>query len=301
MKRIAVYVSLCIVWGSTWAVISVLVSQVAPLRSAAVRFVLAGLLLLPIALIRRVRWPLRSEWRAIALMSVLMFGVPYALIFWAEQHISSSLTAVLYAAMPLFMALLTPLMNGRRVPRAAMQAILLGWGGLLVVLSGALTASHAQTGAAIAVLISVVCQAFAALAAKRQLSEISPLMSNSLSMLGGGLVLSLGSAVLERHTASHWTHDAIGALWFLIIVASCYGFTTYFWLLQKMEPYKVATMQLIIPLVAIAEGALWLRERVPLPMLFGSAIVLASVGFVLRAGSHADEPISVLVEEVPAP
>jgi drug/metabolite transporter (DMT)-like permease len=68
-----------------------------------------------------------------------------------------------------------------------------------------------------------------------------------------------------------------------------------------MEPYKVATMQLIIPLVAMAEGALWLRERVPVSMLAGSAIVLASVGFVLRARSTVDEPISVLVEEVPSP
>lgn len=301
MQRIAMYVSLCIVWGSTWAVISVLVSHVAPMRSAAIRFVLAGLLLLPIALLRRVRWPVLEEWRAIALLSVLMFAIPYALIFWAEQRISSSLTAVLYAAMPLLMSVLTPLMSGRRVPRAAMQAILLGWGGLLLVLSGALTASGTQIGAAAAVLISVVCQAFAALTAKRQLSKISPLMSNSLSMLAGGLILSAGSALFERHDSSDWTRDAIGALWFLIIVASCYGFTGYFWLLQKMEPYKVATMQLIIPLVAIAEGALWLRERVPLLMLVGSGIVLASVGFVLRAGSHSDEPVSLLVEEVPAP
>lgn len=86
----------------------------------------------------------------------------------------------------------------------------------------------------------------------------------------------------------------------MILFASCFGFTGYFWLLQKMEPYKVATMQLIIPLVAIAEGALWLRERVPVTMLIGSAIVLASVGLVLRAGRQPDEPISALKQGVPA-
>jgi drug/metabolite transporter (DMT)-like permease len=232
-------------------------------------------------------------------MCVLMFGIPYALIFWAEQHITSSLTAVVYAAMPLFMALLTPLLNRRRVPRAALESILVGWGGLLLVLSGALSASRSQIWAALAVLLALLSQTVAALTAKRLLNEISPLMSNALSMLGGGLLLFGGSAIFERHVTSEWTRDAVGALWFLIICASCFGFTGYFWLLQKMEAYKVATMQLIIPLVAIAEGALWLRERVPVSMMIGSAIVLASVGFVLRAGRQVDEPISVLKEGVP--
>ena len=100
---------------------------------------------------------------------------------------------------------------------------------------------------------------------------------------------------------SDWTRDSIFSLWFLILVASCFGFTGFFWLLQKMEPYKVATMQLIIPLVAIAEGAIWLRELVPVPMLIGAAIVLASVGFVLRGSSKVEKPVSICVEEVPAP
>lgn len=175
------YASLCLIWGSTWAAISVLVSHVPPMRSAAVRFVIAGLLLLPVAMLRRVRWPVRDEWRTIAAMCVLMFAIPYALIFWAEQHITSGLTAVIYAASPLFMGLLTPLMNHRRVPRSAMQSILLGWGGLLLVLSGALTASRAQIWAAMAILTSLVCQTFAALMIKKSLGDVSPLMSNALS------------------------------------------------------------------------------------------------------------------------
>jgi len=62
----------------------------------------------------------------------------------------------------------------------------------------------------------------------------------------------------------------------------------------------MATSGMINCIVAIAEGALWLRERVPVSMMIGSAIVLASVGFVLRAGRRVDEPISVLKEGVPA-
>jgi len=93
------------------------------------------------------------------------------------------LLAVLYAASPLFIAALTPAVEGKRVPRAALQAILLGWGGLLVVLSGALTASSVKVWAALAVLGAVVCQGYCALLAKRRLGG-APMLRGGVAPRG---------------------------------------------------------------------------------------------------------------------
>src|SRR5450759_971868 len=88
------YIALCLIWGSTWLAIRIVVRDVPPLQAVAVRFLAAGVLLLGMAL-------------------------PYVLLFWAEQHVTSSMSAVLYSASPLTVSLITPVMMHRKVPRRA--------------------------------------------------------------------------------------------------------------------------------------------------------------------------------------
>src|SRR5678815_2144046 len=111
------YALLCGIWGTTWLAIRVLVHEVPPLRAAAVRFIIgAALLALIIAIRRPGPPPTRREWRAILLLSCTMMALPFGLLFWAEQYVTSSMTAVLYSAAPLSVALLTPIMTGKVVP-----------------------------------------------------------------------------------------------------------------------------------------------------------------------------------------
>src|SRR5437016_30891 len=78
------YISLCLIWGSTWMAIRVVVKDVPPLWAAALRFVIAAVILLAIALIRRMPFPqTRREWRAVAVLSFTMMAFYYGLIFWA--------------------------------------------------------------------------------------------------------------------------------------------------------------------------------------------------------------------------
>lgn len=106
-KHYIAYALICLIWGSTWGAIRLLVRDVPPLRAAAVRFIVAGLLLLLIALARRVQLSLPArQWRALIVLGFAMMGLPYGLLFWAEYRISSSMTAILYSSCPLFVALL---------------------------------------------------------------------------------------------------------------------------------------------------------------------------------------------------
>src|ERR1051325_95388 len=102
------YVSCCLIWGSTWLAIRVVVRDVPPLQAAAVRFFAAAVLLLSVVLLQKRSWPKdKREWNAIFVLSISMMAVPYGLLFWAEQYVTSSMTAVLYSAMPMVVALLT--------------------------------------------------------------------------------------------------------------------------------------------------------------------------------------------------
>src|ERR1700727_1411134 len=112
------YIALCLIWGSTWLAIRLAVRDVPPFLAAALRFLVAGVLLLGMALAHKRRWPAgTAQWNAIFVLSLTIMALPYGLLFWAEQHVTSSMTAVLYSAMPLAVSLVTPAMMHRKVPR----------------------------------------------------------------------------------------------------------------------------------------------------------------------------------------
>jgi putative membrane protein PagO len=254
------YILLCAIWGSTWMAIRVLVEEVAPLWGAGVRLVIAvAVLLVPIVAARK---PLVGSARAFRVNMVLaltMMAVPYGLLFWAEQFISSSMTALLYSSMPLVVALLTPLLTRHRVPRRAVLSMTVGITGLALLFYQGFSTSREALFGMLAVVGSVCFSAWSALYAKGELHDEDPFVS-SLWQLGGGAVLLLGaSMVLERGRASNWTTGAVWSLFFLAIMGSAVAFATYYWLLKHAAPYQTSTITLVVPVMALLEGAIFLE------------------------------------------
>jgi len=292
-RIILALITLSIVWGSTWMAIRVLVIEIPPLRSASLRFLLASVILLPFIQWKRLPWPTGRGLRASMLLSLSMIAVPSALTFWSEQRLSSGLTALIFGAMPLMTAVLTPWMAGRSVPRTAWQAMIVGLGGLGLVMSGAISTSLWQALGAMAVLLAVFLYAISSVYAKEALIGVHPFVSTSIQFFGGGIALALASLVFERGRTSTWSMQAIVALVFLSVFASALSFTLYYWLLQQIEAYQLTSLQLVVPILAVAEGALFMMESVPWTMILGAAVVLGSIVFVMRAKSSDEKEISL--------
>lgn len=284
---LAAYLSLCLIWGSTWLGIRFLVADVPVLEGAALRFMIGGLILLGLALARRRPWPRDGRaWNAIGVLSLTMMAVPYGLLFWAEQHVTSSMTAVLFSALPLLVALLTPVMTHNKVPREAVFAMTIAFAGLLMLFYRNLSSGLALWGGA-AVLVAMALSAWSVVYAKKRLLEVDAVVSTAMQFLLASVALWWGDWVLEARRHAHWTKSAIGALAFLTIVGSCVAFVVYYWLLKRMQAYQLSTINLVIPIIAVLEGA-WLgRESIPLLMLAVMVVVLLSVGAVLRADAAA--------------
>ncbi len=277
------YVSLCLIWGSTWLAIRIVVHDVPPLRAAALRFLFAGAALLVIAFLQKRRWPSGpAQWNTIFVLSFTIMALPYGLLFWAEQHVTSSMTAVLYSAMPLAVALLTPAMTQHKVPRRAVYAMVVAFGGLLTLFYADLSTSRRALLGGIAVLGSMVLSSWSVVYAKQRLREVDSVVATGLQLLLGSAALLWGTWVLEAHRHAVWTNQALVAMAFLTIFGSAAAFVIYFWLLKKLQPYQLSTISLIVPLIALLEGLL-AGERIPLLMLVAVMVVLASVRSVLRA------------------
>lgn len=284
------YVALCLIWGSTWLAIRFAVHDIPPLEAAAIRFLAAGALLIFLALLQKREWPRGQEqWNALLVLSLTIMAVPYGLLFWAEQHVASSMTAVLFSAMPLAVSLLTPTMMHRKVPRQAVFAMLIGFGGLLSLFyTGDLSTSRRSLIGGAAILVSMALSAWSVVYAKLQLREVDSVIATGLQLLFGSVVLFWGTWALEAHRHAVWTRAALLAMAFLTIFGSAAAFVIYYWLLKKIQPYQLSTISLIVPLIAIMEGLL-AGESIHLMMLIAVIVVLGSVRSVLHA--EAEKPL----------
>lgn len=277
------FIALCLIWGSTWLAIRLVVHDVPPLEAAASRFLAGGILLLVLAAVQRRQWPQDAQqWNAILVLSLTIMALPYGLLFWAEQYITSSMTAVLYSAMPLVVALITPAMMHRKVPRRAVFAMVVAFGGLLSLFYTDLSVNRLALVGGMAILGSMALSAWSVVYAKQRLHSIDSVIATGLQLFLGSVVLFWGTWALEAHRHAVWSRTALLALAFLVIFGSAAAFVIYYWLLKTMQPYQLSTVSLITPLIALLEGLI-AGERIPLMMLVIAVVVLGSVRSVLRA------------------
>ena len=296
-KHYFAYGLICLIWGSTWGAIRLLVRDVPPIRAAAIRFFLAAIILLGIALVRAKTLSLSSrELRALLILGITMMGLPYGLLFWAEYRISSSMTAVLFSTCPLFVALFTSLMTRTHVPRRAVFAMLLGLGAMATLFYTELSVSRYLLLGGGAVIGAVISSSWASVFAKHEIGNVSPLLGTAVQFCVGAVVLCIASLMAERGRPSDWNSTSILALVFLTIFGSVITFSVYYWLLRRMHPYQLSTINLVVPIVAMAEGALLLRERLPVLMIVAALLVLSSVATVLRAENESQLTLRVDVD-----
>jgi drug/metabolite transporter (DMT)-like permease len=291
-KKVVAFAALGIVWGTTWVAADTLAESVPPLRGAAERFLLAALCWIPVILWKGLKWPRGRALGFVLLLSFTLITVPTLLLLWAQSRLPLATVAVSFSAMPLIVILLTPILTGRDVPRVAMQASIVGLGGMVVALSATFSAWQA-TGAA-TVLLAVASIAASSILARREFSGLSPIVVTALVLGVASLLLFLASLLLEGGQAVQWNRGALGAIAFLALVGGALAYATYFWLLQRLEPYQLGTLQWIEPLVAIVESALFLRLGLSFAMLAGSMITLVCLVFVMRARAEDDNTVSLV-------
>ena len=195
------YLSLCLIWGSTWLAIRVVVHDVPPFEAAALRFVAAGALLLGAALLQKRRWPRgRDQWTAVFVLSLTMMTLPYGLLFWAEQHVMSSMTAVLYSAMPLAVSLFTPAMMHRKVPRTAVFGMVIAFAALLSLFyRGELGGSPRSIVGGVLVLVSMALSSWSVVYAKLRLRDVDSVVATGLQLFFGSVALLWATWALEAH------------------------------------------------------------------------------------------------------
>lgn len=288
-----------VVWGSTYLAIRYVVVSLPPLLSASVRFAVASLLLLGYLAVRRGRPAFVVTARQLAGAAVvgllLLLGGNGGVTLSEQRGVPSGLTALLVAAVPLFVVLLRALSHDRPTPRTLL-GVAIGFVGVAVLLLPGGRPQGVPVLAAGLVVASSGLWALGSFLASRLDLPADGLLSTVAQMTGGGVGLALAGLLRgERLDASQVRLSSVLALAYLVVFGSIVAFTAYAWLLRVAPVSKVSTYAYVNPVVAVGLGALFAGEQVGLVTAVGGAVTVLAVAVVVSEQSRRrrDEPVEV--------
>lgn len=285
LSVLAAFLAIYFLWGTTFFAIRVAVREVPPLFAAGTRMFIAGVVLLGWMWLRGAAKPTAEQWRSVAMMGVLMFGVNYAALFWAEKYVPSGIAAVMGATIPLMMIVCEIFVFRLQPFRwTAMAAVMLGFLGVGVLL---LPDRHLAIPVVPCLAILVGCAGWClgtVWSRKLPLPESKPVTAGASMTIGGAVLLLLSAVFGELHPWPHVSRSAALALAYLITFGSLVAYTAYVWLLAHMPVSTVASYAYVNPVIAVILGYFVAGEVITLRMAAGAALVLISVFMILRMG-----------------
>jgi drug/metabolite transporter (DMT)-like permease len=280
----AAFATVYLVWGSTFLGIRYAVETLPPLSMAAVRFLVAGPILLLVSL--RAPRPTAIEWRNAAITGAFFFLGNHGLVSNAARYIPSGLVSMIIATeVPIIAVLASVLIPGRPLNGRTMAGAALGVLGVVVLFFGKAGGETHLLACAAVVGASLCWSSGAVLSQKLRLSSDAVLRAG-MQMTCGGAMLAVASLVRGEPSQIAWastTGRSLLALAYLIVFGSVLTFACYAWLLKHVRAEAVATHVFINPLVAVALGAWLAGEQLGPVHLVSGALILASVGVISLA------------------
>lgn len=297
------FLAMGVIWGVPYLLIKVAVEELSPSMLVLARTALAGLLLLPLALARGHLRPLLPAWLPILVFAVVEICVPWLLLGVAEQRLSSSLTGLLIAGVPLVGALLAWVGGARLVgadDRPDVRRVL----GLLVGLAGVgalvgFEVGSGDLGAVVALAVVAVCYAVGPMILTRWLSHLPGLGVITVSLLVTALIyVPVGLAQApESWPSAKVTWSVVG----LAVVCTALAFVIFFELIAEVGPTRSVVITYLNPAVALLLGVAILDEAFTGVTALGFGLIL--LGSVLATRRDARRPAAVPAapEAVPVP
>lgn len=290
LSLIAEFFLLAALWGSSFLFMRLGAAEFGPIATAGLRVSLAALFLLPVFLIKGVWTDFAKRARPILLVGLLNSGIPFALFAFAVMHITTGLTSILNATVPLSGALVAWLWLKDQPSGSRLLGLLIGFIGvsLLVIgksgFSAAGVAAGAGSGTSLlamgACLLATLCYGLAASFTKRYLTGAHPLATATGSQIGAALGLALPT--LWFWPSQPVTLTAWAALAAVALLCTSLAYILFFRIIEQAGPGRALTVTFLVPVFALAYGALFLNEQITAWMV-GCGLVIVC-GTALSTG-----------------
>jgi len=281
LRHLALMFLLALIWSSSFMAIKVGVETIPPLTLAAVRVILAAVILYGATLLRgeRLAGGLRF-WTFCFLLGVIGNGLPFTLIGWGEQRISSGLAAILMSVMPLATVVMAHFFTtGDRMTPAKLAGVVIGFGGIVVLVGPeALKGLGSDLWRQLAVGGGALCYAVAVILARN--TPPAPLMARSAAvMIMACLVMVPAALVAEAPWAIEPDRESVAAAVYLGLFPTAFAIIIFFYLVQMRGASFIAFINYLIPVFGVLWGVTLLAEPVRAMEVVALTIILAGIAF----------------------
>lgn len=275
--------ALSVLWGASFLFIRMAVAEIAPIPLVLARVVLAAAILWAVVLLRGLDLPRTpASWAAFAGMGILNNVIPFSLLFWAQQHLTTGLAAVLNATTPLWTVLLAHWLTSdeRMLPRKVV-GVLIGLAGVGVMIGPAATQDlGAAFWAELAVIGAALSYGFAGIFGRR-FKGSPPLMTATGQLTMSSLMLALPVLVMAPPWAMPMpSPTAVMAVVALAALSTALAYIMYFRILAKAGASNASLVTQLVPVSAMLLGAIVLAEPVTTRQLLGMAAIAVGLAVI---------------------
>jgi len=291
----ALFAAVSVIWGMPYLFIKIAVEEISPSVVAWSRLALAAAVLLPLAWKLGALRGLGARWRTITVFAAVEMAVPWQLIGYGEVHVSSSLTAILIAAVPLFVALLaTRFDHSERPTPTRLTGMLIGLAGVVALVGIDIGGRGDELLGALAILFSAFLYAIGPMIVKRRLSDVDPIGPVAASLAVATLLVT--PFALADVPDSLPSADTLASVAVLGLFCSALAFLFFFRLIAEIGPGRATVITYINPVVALALGVAVLDESVTTGVAVGLLLILA--GSWLSTDGRVPPGLAALADRV---
>jgi len=281
---VVAFFSIYVIWGSTYLLNKIAVSELPPFMLASLRFLAAGILIFIIAKIIGLNLKItRIQMVNTALAGFLFLTFGNGVVVWALKYVDSGFAALEVSAQPLVVLLLMKFFEGKKIQPMSLIGVVLGIIGIFLLVSQEELIS--QEGTALGMIMIFSCMlswGYGSLFVAKADLPSNFFVNTGYQMFFGGIMLLISSFIFGETWSNplHWSEPVQLSMIALVIFGSIVAFTSFNYLLKSVSPEKVATSTYVNPIIAMLLGWYFLNEQVTTQSIVAAAVLLSGVYFI---------------------
>jgi drug/metabolite transporter (DMT)-like permease len=284
ITKVLAFLSIYLIWGSTYLLNKIAVGQLEPFMLAGVRFLSASFLMFLIVKVSRKSLKVTLvQLKNAAIAGFLFLAIGNGVVVWALSYVDSGLAALTIASQPLIVLLLLWILENKRIKLFSWVGVFVGLLGMYLLISqNQITSSPESLKGILMIIGCVITWGYASIFVGKAELPKNYLVNSAYQMFFGSLWLILMSIIKQEHWISPYEWD-INVKWSmlgLVIFGSIVAFTSFNYLLRTVSPEKVATSTYINPIVAMILGYLVLNETISTQSVVAAVVLLTGVYFI---------------------
>ncbi|MDX5585476.1 MAG: EamA family transporter [Aureibaculum sp.] len=281
---ILAFFSIYVIWGSTYLLNKIAVTELPPFKIASIRFISAGVIIFIIAKLMGISLAItRKQLINAAIAGFLFLTFGNGVVVWALKYVDSGFTALEISAQPLVVLLLMRILEGKKIQTMSVIGVVLGIIGIYLLVSQKEIIS--QEGTILGIIMIFACMlswGYGSLFVAKADLPSNYFVNTGYQMLTGGIMLFIVSQLFGETWSipTEWSRPVQFSMIFLIIFGSIVAFTSFNYLLKAVSPEKVATSTYVNPIIALILGWYFLNEQITTQSIISAVILLTGVYFI---------------------